>query len=350
LTKTALITGITGQDGSYLAELLLSKDYVVHGIVRRSSLFNTDRIDHLYQDPHHPGTRLFLHYGDLGDATSLLRVVEEVQPDEVYNLAAQSHVKVSFIQPVYTADIAATGTLRLLEALREYGARSGKRIRIYQAGSSEMFGASPPPQHERTPFHPRSPYGVSKLAAHWYSTNYREAYEMFICNGILFNHESPRRGETFVSRKITRAATRIKLGLQDRLYLGNLDSYRDWTYAADAVQAMWLMLQRDRADDYVIASGQAHSIRQFLDLAFGTLEMNWSDYVDVDPRYLRPAEVDHLRGDATKARRELGWAPTVNFKQLVEMMIEHDMRLAKSEETLRDAGHDIPRKGTFGDG
>jgi GDPmannose 4,6-dehydratase len=348
--KRALITGITGQDGSYLTELLLAKGYEVHGIVRRASLFNTDRLDHLYSDPHRQGTRLFLHYGDLSEGTSLRRIFELVQPDEVYNLGAQSHVKVSFLQPEYTAEIDAVGTLRVLEALRDYIAHSGKEARMYQAGSSEMFGSAPPPQSERTPFHPRSPYGVSKVAAHWYCVNYREAYGLFICNGILFNHESPRRGETFVTRKITRAAGRIKLGLQDKLFLGNLDARRDWTYAPDCVEAMWLMLQQPEPDDYAIASGEDHSVRELLDEAFGLLEQDWRDYVQVDPRYYRPSEVDHLHGDATKAREQLGWVPKVGFKELVKEMVEHDLVLAEQEKALHDAGHVLVPKGRFSDG
>jgi len=337
--KRALITGITGQDGSYLAELLLSKGYEVHGIVRRASTFNTDRIDHLYRDPHETGALLFLHYGDLSDGTGLRRILEKASPDEVYNLAAQSHVRVSFDEPEYTGDIVATGTLRLLEALRDSMGRALDRVRFYQAGSSEMYGSAPPPQSERTPFHPRSPYAVSKVAAHYYATNYRESYGMFVTNGILFNHESPRRGETFVTRKITRAAARIKLGLQDKLYLGNLDAKRDWGFAGDYVEAMWRMLQLDKADDYVVATGAAHSVREFLEATFRNLELDWHAYVDIDPRYFRPAEVDHLLGDASKARAALGWRPNVGFDQLVAMMVEHDLELARQERTLKDAGH-----------
>lgn len=347
--RRALITGITGQDGSYLAEFLLSLGYEVHGIVRRSSTFNTDRIDHIYVDPHEPSARLFLHYGDMADGTGLRRILEKVQPDEIYHLAAQSHVRVSFDQPEYTADVVATGTLRLLEAVRDFMRGSGRHVRVYQAGSSEMFGASPPPQNERTPFRPRSPYAVAKVAAYWYAVNYREAYGMFICNGILFNHESPRRGETFVTRKITRAATRIKLGLQDRLYLGNLDARRDWGYAGDYVEAMWLMLQQDEPDDYVVATGESHSVREFLDEAFGLLDLNWREYVVIDPRYFRPTEVEHLQGDATKAREKLGWRPRVPFKELVRMMVEHDLELARQERTLVDAGFRMaPRGGAHG--
>jgi len=343
--KRALITGVTGQDGSYLAEFLLDKGYEVHGIIRRASTFNTDRIDHIYRDPHEPTAHLFLHYGDLTDATGLRRVLEAVQPDEVYNLAAQSHVKVSFEQPEYTADVVATGALRLLEALRDYIKVSGREVRFYQAGSSEMFGASPPPQNEKTPFYPRSPYAVSKVAAYWYAVNYREAYGMFICNGILFNHESPRRGETFVTRKITRAATRIKLGLQDKLYLGNLDARRDWGYAGDYVEAMWLMLQQDEPDDYVIATGESYSVREFLEKVFALLGMDWREYVEIDPRYFRPTEVEVLLGDASKARERLGWEPKVTFKELVAMMVEHDLELARQEKTLRDAGYSVALRG-----
>jgi GDPmannose 4,6-dehydratase len=338
-TKRALITGITGQDGSYLSELLLSKGYEVHGIVRRASSFNTERLEHLYRDPHESGARLLLHYGDVCDGTGLRRILEKVHPDEVYNLAAQSHVRVSFDQPEYTADAVATGTLRLLEALRDYGTVSGSTVRFYQASSSEMFGAAPPPQDEATPFHPRSPYAVSKVAAHWYGINYREAYGLFIANGILFNHESPRRGETFVSRKVTRAVARIKLGLQNKLYMGNLDARRDWGFAGDYVEAMWLMLQAERPQDYVVATGESHSVRELVEAAFDRVGLAWKDYVEVDPRYFRPSEVDHLRGDATKAREELGWKPRVDFAHLVRMMVDHDLELARQEKTLRDAGH-----------
>jgi GDPmannose 4,6-dehydratase len=338
-TKRALISGITGQDGSYLTELLLSKGYEVHGIIRRASTFNTGRIEHLYQDRHEAGVRLFLHFGDLSDGTGLRRILEKVRPEEVYNLAAQSHVGVSFEAPEYTADAVGTGTLRLLEALRDYGAISKTVMRCYQASSSEMFGSAPPPQSESTPFHPRSPYAVSKVAAHWYAVNYREAYNLFIASGILFNHESPRRGETFVSRKITRAAARIRFGLQNELYLGNLDARRDWGFAGDYVEAMWLMLQAARPRDYVIATGEAHSVRDLLDVAFGHLELDWKRYVKVDPRYFRPAEVDHLCGDASKARQELGWKPRVSFVDLIHMMVDHDLELASQEKTLRDAGH-----------
>ncbi|HZS82121.1 MAG TPA: GDP-mannose 4,6-dehydratase [Stellaceae bacterium] len=343
--KRALITGITGQDGAYLTEFLLGKGYEVHGLLRRASLFNTDRIDHIYHDPHVEGPALRLHYGDLGDGTALRRVLEKVQPDEVYNLAAQSHVKVSFEVPEYTADIVALGTLRLLEALRDHMTVSGAKVRYYQAGSSEMFGSAPPPQSERTPFHPRSPYAVSKVAAHWYAVNYREAYGMFVCNGILFNHESPRRGETFVSRKVTRAVGRIKEGLQEKLYLGNLEARRDWGFAGDYVEAMWLMLQHETADDYVIATGASHSVRDLAAAAFAELGMDWREFVAFDARYLRPAEVDALQGDATKARERLGWRPRVDFAQLVKMMVAHDHDLARQEKTLRSAGFGVPVRG-----
>lgn len=343
--KKALITGITGQDGSYLAEFLLAKGYQVHGIIRRASTFNTDRIDHLYQDPHDPSACLFLHYGDLSDGTGLRRILERVQPDEVYNLAAQSHVKVSFEEPEYTADIVAIGTLRLLESIRDYQEHVGKPVRVYQAGSSEMFGAAPPPQNELTPFYPRSPYAASKVAAYWYAVNYREAYGMFICNGILFNHESPRRGETFVTRKITRAVGRIKMGLQDVLYLGNLEARRDWGYAGDYVEGMWRMLQQPQPDDYVLATGESHSVREFLDVAFSHAGLDWRDYVRIDPRYMRPTEVDHLLGDASKAIRLLGWRPKVSFQELVRMMVDHDVNLARQERVLTDAGHVVPMRG-----
>jgi len=343
--KRALITGITGQDGSYLAEFLLDKGYEVHGIIRRSSAFNTSRIDHLYRDPHEPGARLFLHYGDLTDGTGLRRSLERVQPDEIYNLGAQSHVKVSFEQPEYTADVVATGTLRLLEAVRDYVQVWGKPVRFYQAGSSEMFGAAPPPQSEKTPFYPRSPYAVSKVAAYWYAVNYREAYGLFIVNGILFNHESERRGETFVTRKITRAAGRIKMGLQKKLYLGNLEAKRDWGYAPDYVEAMWLMLQQPEPDDYVVATGEAYSVREFLEEAFGLLGLDPEAYVEIDPRYFRPTEVDFLLGDASKAWEKLGWRPRVTFKELVRRMVEHDLELARQERTLVDAGYRIALPG-----
>jgi GDPmannose 4,6-dehydratase len=339
--KRALITGITGQDGSLLAELLLSKGYEVHGLVRRASTFNTERLDGLYTDPHESEVRMYLHYGDLSDGTGLRRILGKVGPSEVYNLGAQSHVRVSFDQSEYTADVVATGTLRLLEAVRDSVGGTKDSIRIYQAGSSEMFGAAPPPQNESTPFHPRSPYAASKVAAHWYSVNYREAYGLFISNGILFNHESPRRGETFVTRKITRGLTRVALGLQEKLFLGNLDAKRDWGYAGDYVRAMWLMLQQPGPDDYVIATGESHSIREFLDLTGRYCGLDWRKHVEMDPRYLRPTEVDHLLGDASKARTRLGWSPTVSFEELVGMMVEQDMELGRQERTLSNAGHRV---------
>ena len=341
----AFISGITGQDGSYLAELLLSKGYEVHGIIRRTSTFNTDRLDHIYSDPHEPETALRLHYGDLANAASLSHLINQIQPDEVYNLAAQSHVRVSFDQAEYTADIVATGALRLLEAFREYARGSGREPRFYQAGSSEMFGASPPPQSEKTPFYPRSPYAVSKVAAHWYSVNQREANNLFICNGILFNHESPRRGETFVTRKITRALGRIRYGLQEKLYLGNLEARRDWGHAADYVRAMWLMLQQSTPDDYVIATGDSHSVREFLDLAASFAQVDWKKCVEVDPRYLRPTEVDFLQGDASKAHNIFGWRPEISFDELVRSMVEHDLELALQERTLLEAGHQVKPRG-----
>lgn len=346
--KRALITGITGQDGSYLAEFLLQKGYEVHGIVRRASTFTTSRIDHLYVDPHYPGARLFLHYGDLTDASGLRRILDHVRPDEVYNLGAQSHVMVSFEQPEYTADADALGTLRLLEAIRNHIDRTGTAVRFYQAGSSEMFGlVREIPQRETTSFHPRSPYGCAKVFAHHQTVNYREAYGLFACNGILFNHESPRRGETFVTRKITRAATRIKLGLQDVVYLGNLDARRDWGFAGDYVESMWLMLQAPAPDDYVIATGETRSVREFAEAAFGLLGLDWRDHVRIDRRYLRPAEVDILQGDAGKARRVLGWAPTTAFRKLVEMMVAHDLDLARQEKLLREAGYALAGSGSW---
>jgi GDPmannose 4,6-dehydratase len=326
-TKRALITGITGQDGSYLSELLLEQGYEVHGIIRRTSTFNTDRIDHMYEDPHKAETRLFLHYGDLTDGTTLRRILEEVQPIEIYNLGAQSHVRVSFDSPEYTVDSVGMGTLRLLEAIRDYQQRTGIQVRFYQAGSSEMFGlVQEVPQRESTPFYPRSPYACAKVYAHWQTVNYRESYGLFACNGILFNHESPRRGETFVTRKITRAIARIVAGQQQKLYMGNLDAKRDWGYAKDYVKAMWLMLQQDSPDDYVIATGETHSVREFLELAFRHVNLNWQDYVDFDQRYLRPAEVELLIGDATQARQKLGWEPSVTFEQLVTLMVDADLK------------------------
>jgi GDPmannose 4,6-dehydratase len=333
--KVAFITGITGQDGSYLAELLLEKGYEVHGLIRRSSSFHTGRIDHLYRDPHEPGVRMFLHYGDLTDGGRLAGLMREIRPDEVYNLGAQSHVAVSFIQPVYTVETVAVGALQLLEISRHLDPMP----RFYQASSSEMYGAAPPPQSEQTPFHPRSPYACAKVYAFWQTANYREAYGVFACNGILFNHESPRRGETFVSRKITRAAARAKLGLQEKLYLGTLDARRDWGFAGDYVEAMWRMLQQDKPDDYVVATGETHSVRELLQEAFGSLGLEWQKYVQTDKRYIRPAEVDVLCGDASKARRQLGWQPKVRFKQLVAMMVEADLALAEQELTLRKSGH-----------
>ncbi|HEV2296397.1 MAG TPA: GDP-mannose 4,6-dehydratase [Tepidisphaeraceae bacterium] len=331
--KTALITGITGQDGSYLAELLLAKGYDVHGIVRRSSSFNTDRIEHLYRDPHDPEARLFLHYGDLVDGTGLREVLTRVCPDEVYNLGAQSHVRVSFDQPVYTVQTDALGTINLLEAIRD----TGKPVRFYQASSSEMYGkVVETPQTEKTSFHPRSPYGCAKVYSYWQVVNYRESYGMYACNGILFNHESPRRGETFVTRKITRAATRIKEGLQDKLFLGNLDAKRDWGFAGDYVEAMWLMLQQDKPDDYVVATGETHSVREFLDEVFGLLDLDWKKHVELDPRYLRPAEVDLLLGDAGKARKALKWEPKVTFSGLAKMMTEADWKIAKREKLIAE--------------
>ena len=324
--KRALITGVTGQDGSYLAELLLEKGYEVHGIIRRTSTFNTDRIDHIYIDPHNPQARLFLHYGDLTDGTTLRRILEEVQPVEIYNLGAQSHVRVSFDSPEYTVDTVAMGALRLLEAIREYQQRTGIEVRFYQAGSSEMYGkVLEVPQKETTPFYPRSPYSCAKVYAHWQTINYRESYDLFACNGILFNHESPRRGETFVTRKITRAVARIVAGKQKDLYLGNLDSKRDWGYAKDYVKAMWLMLQQDKPDDYVIATNETHEIREFLDIAFSYVNLNWQDYVKFDERYLRPAEVDLLIGDPAKAKKQLGWEPSVTFEELVKLMVDADL-------------------------
>jgi len=337
--KRALITGITGQDGSYLAELLLRKGYEVHGIVRRSSVFTTDRIDHLYRDPHDPKATIFLHYGDLTAATGLRRVLQRVVPDELYNLGAQSHVKVSFEQPEYTGEVDAMGTQRLLEAVRDVQEMSGKEIRFYQAGTSEMFGAAPPPQSEATPFYPRSPYAAAKVYAHWITVNYREAYNLFAANGILFNHESERRGETFVTRKITRAATRIKVGLQDKLYLGNLDAKRDWGHAEDYVQAIWLMLQQDEPLDLVVATGETYSVREFVERVFGYLGIDWERYVEIDKRYLRPTEAEILQGDATRAKNCLGWEAQVKLDDLVQRMVDSDLEFARQEKTLTEAGH-----------
>jgi GDPmannose 4,6-dehydratase len=332
MAKKALITGITGQDGSYLTELLLGKGYDVYGVIRRASTFNTERIDHIYQDPHESGRRMRLLYGDLNDASSLNKILRDVQPDEIYNLGAQSHVRVSFDIPEYTAEVGALGTLRLLEAIRETGLRG---TRFYQASSSELFGkVQEVPQRETTPFYPRSPYGVAKLYAYWVTVNYRESYGLFACNGVLFNHESERRGETFVTRKITRAAAAIKLGLQNKLYLGNLDAKRDWGHAKDFVDAMWLMLQQDEADDYVIATGETHSVREFLDEAFGRLDLDWKQFVEIDPRYFRPTEVDLLVGDASKARRKLGWEPKITFKELVRTMVDADLADLKRTHNL----------------
>ena len=325
--KTALITGITGQDGSYLAELLLEKGYMVHAVIRRSSSFNTGRIDHIYTDPHDPNGRLKLIYGDLTDGSSVAKIIRTIKPDEIYNLGAQSHVRVSFDSPEYTAETTGLGALRILEALRE----SGMKSKFYQAGSSEMFGSTSPPQNEDTLFAPRSPYGISKIFAHHITKNYRDAYGIFAVNGILFNHESQRRGETFVTRKITRAVANIHFGRQKKLYLGNLDAMRDWGYAKEYVEAMWLMLQQDKPDDYVIATGQMHSIRDFLDEAFKHIGKDWKDYVEIDPKYYRPTEVDRLCGDASKAHRILGWKPKTNFKELVKLMVDSDMELVKRE-------------------
>ena len=326
-TKRALITGITGQDGSYLSEFLLAQGYEVHGIIRRTSTFNTDRIDHIYEDPHKAGVRLFLHYGDLTDGTTLRRILEEVKPTEIYNLGSQSHVRVSFDSPEYTVDSVGMGTLRLLEAIRDYQQRTGIEVRFYQAGSSEMYGlVQEVPQKETTPFYPRSPYACAKVYAHWQTVNYRESYNLFACNGILFNHESPRRGETFVTRKITRAVARIVAGKQKNIYMGNLDAKRDWGYAKDYVKAMWLMLQQEQPDDYVIATGETHSVKEFLNLAFGYVNLNWQDYVEFDDRYLRPAEVELLIGDSTKAQQKLGWKPSVTFEELVGLMVEADLK------------------------
>lgn len=341
--KRALITGITGQDGAYLTQFLIEKGYEVHGILRRSSSFNTGRLSHLYRDPHDrnlhdPGARLTLHYGDMLDGSSLRTILFKAEPDEVYNLAAQSHVMISFEQPEYTSDVVFGGTVRLLEAIRDY-MNSGKHVRLYQASSSEMFGSAPPPQNENTSFHPRSPYAVSKVAAYCQCVSYREAYGLFVCNGILFNHESPLRGETFVTRKITRALSRIKYGRQDYLYLGNREARRDWGFAGDYVEAMWLMLQQQKPDDFVIATGESYSVREFLDEDAVQLDMEWPKYVKTDPRYMRPAEVEFLQGDPAKAQAVLGWQSRVRFKELVAMMVSHDKEIAKQECTLLQAGH-----------
>lgn len=339
--KRALVTGITGQDGSYLAELLLSKGYEVHGIVRRSSSFNTQRVEHLYEDPHADGC-FHLHYGDLTDSDNLRQIIEKVAPDEVYNLAAQSHVRVSFEMPVETSEVVCLGALRLLEAIRAYRDRTASTVRFYQASSSEMYGkVVETPQTETTPFYPRSPYGVAKVGAYWMTVNYREAYGLHASNGILFNHESPRRGETFVTRKITRAVGRIHHGLQDKLYLGNIDAKRDWGFAGDYVEAMWLMLQQDEPDDYVVATGETHSVREFLEVAFGVVGLDYQDYVEIDPRYFRPTEVDLLLGDPNKARQKLGWDPRVKFESLAKMMVETDLEEAAREKALHKAGFSV---------
>lgn len=335
--KKALITGITGQDGSYLAELLLSKGYQVHGLIRRASTFNTDRIDHLYRDVHDPEAKIFLYYGDLSVSGQMTDLLHDIAPDEIYHLGAQSHVRVSFDMPEYTGDVTGLGTIRLLEAIR----KTGIKAKFYQASSSEMFGAAPPPQSEATPFQPQSPYAAAKVYAYYIVKNYRQAYNIFASNGILFNHESPRRGETFVTRKITRAATRIKLGLQKKLYLGNLEAKRDWGFAGDYVEAMWLMLQQERPDDYVIATGETYSVREFAEKVFEKLDLDYKEYVDIDKKYFRPTEVDILLGDASKARKELNWTPKVSFTQLIDMMIEADMEIARKEKTLVDAGHTV---------
>ena len=341
--KTALITGTTGQDGAYLAELLLAKGYAVHGLKRRSSSFNTERIDHLYLDPHIAGGRLKLHYGDLTDSNCLSKVLEAVKPSEVYNLGAQSHVRVSFDMPIYTGEVVAMGTFKLLEAIREFQDKHGYQVRYYQASSSEQYGkVVETPQKETTPFYPRSPYAVAKVAAHWATVNYRESYGLHASCGILFNHESPRRGETFVTRKITRAVGRIKLGLQDKVFLGNLDSKRDWGFAGDYVEAMWLMLQQPEGDDYVVATNKTISVRQFAELAFGHAGLNFEDHVEFDPRYLRPAEVDLLLGDPAKCASKLGWKPKTTVEELAAMMVDHDVELAAREKTLKDAGHAMP--------
>ena len=333
MSKRALITGITGQDGSYLAELLLAKGYEVYGVIRRASSFNTGRIDHIYQDPHEPNPKLRLFFGDLNDSSSLNQILRQTEPDEIYNLGAQSHVRVSFDIPEYTGEITGLGTIRLLEAMRE----TGITPKFYQASSSELYGkVVETPQKETTPFYPRSPYACAKAYAFYATVNYRESYGFFACNGILFNHESARRGETFVTRKITRAATRIKLGLQEKLFLGNLDAKRDWGYAKDFVEAMYLMMQADEPDDYVIATGETHSVREFCEETFALLDLDWQEFVEIDPRYYRPAEVDLLLGDAAKAREKLGWSPTVSFKELVKMMVENDLKLAKQERLISD--------------
>jgi len=340
--RRALVSGITGQDGSYLTELLIEKGYEVHGIIRRSSLFKTDRIDHLNLDPNIGGVDLHLYYGDMTDGTSLRRIFDKVRPHEVYNLGAQSHVQVSFEQPEYTVQVDALGTLLMLEALREYNLSTGENARYYQASSSEMFGkVFETPQTEKTPFYPRSTYGCAKVYSFWQTVNYREAYGIYAVNGILFNHESPRRGETFVSRKVTRGATRIKEGLQEKIYLGNLEARRDWGFAGDFVEAMWLMLQQDSPEDFVIATGEMHSVQELIEEVFSLLDLDWRDHVEVSERYFRPSEVDHLLGDASKARSMLGWNPGVSFGELIAMMVESDLELARQERVLRDAGHEV---------
>ncbi len=331
MSKTALITGVTGQDGSYLAELLLSKGYEVHGLIRRASTFNTQRLDPIYRDPHESGVHFLMHYGDLSDSGSLVNLIRNLEPDEIYHLGAQSHVKVSFDIPEYTADATGMGTMRMLEAIRA----SGVETRFYQASSSEMFGSASPPQSEATPFHPRSPYGVAKMFAYWATVNYRESYGMHATNGILFNHESERRGETFVTRKITRAVARIKAGIQEKLFLGNLDSKRDWGYAPEYVEAMWMMVQHDEPLDLVIATGEAHSVREFCEVAFARADLDWEKYVEVDPNYYRPAEVDYLLGDATKAKELLGWEAKVKFDELARVMVDADIQLLDDEMSGR---------------
>ncbi len=338
--KKAFLTGITGQDGSYLAEYLLNKGYEVHGLIRRSSTFNTERIDHLYHDFHDPEAKLFLHYGDLSVSAQLMDLLQSVHPDEIYNLGAQSHVRVSFDMPEYTGDVTALGTLRILEAIR----KTGIKTKFYQASSSEMFGAAAPPQNEKTIFQPRSPYAAAKVYAYYIVQNYRDAYGIFAANGILFNHESPRRGETFVTRKITRAATQIKLGLKDKLFLGNLEAKRDWGFAGDYVEAMWLMLQQEQPDDFVISTGETHSVREFADIVFDKLNLDYKKYVKIDKRYFRPTEVDALLGDSTKAKKILDWKPKVSFEKLIDMMIAADMELAQKEKTLLDAGFSANNK------
>lgn len=338
----ALVTGITGQDGSYLAELLLAKGYDVHGLIRRSSSFNTGRLEGIYQDPHDAGARMHLHYADMTDANCLSRLVRQIKPTEVYNLAAQSHVRVSFDEPIYTADATGVGSLKLLEAVRDFQDASGYQIRYYQASSSEMYGkVVETPQTEDTPFYPRSPYGVAKVYAHWITVNYRESYGVHASCGILFNHESPRRGETFVTRKITRAAGRIKCGLQKKLYLGNLDAQRDWGFAGDYVEMMWMMLQQQTPDDYIVATGETHAVREFCEKAFARLDLDYNDFVEIDPRYFRPAEVDLLLGDPAKAKKQLGWVPKVSFDALVDMMVDTDLELARREQSLIRAGHNV---------